>query len=979
MLREMPRVVRDGRFILSAISLLLFASSAQSADEALHTRIDGLIDSARVGPVAELASDAEFLRRLSLDLRGTIPTTGEIRKFLADESQDKRTVWVDRFLNSPDYVRHMADVFDVMLMERRGDTHIKTDPWKQYLRESLEQNKPYNVLAKEILAADGADEKLRPAARFFLDRTVEPNLMTRDIGRIFFGRDFQCAQCHDHPLIDDYLQSDYYGIYAFVDRSYLFTDKDKKVFVAEKPDSVVKFQSVFDPDAAGETAPALPGEAELLEPHFKRGEEYSVAPAKNVRPIPQYSRRSRLAELATSGENAAFNRNIANRLWAHMLGLGLVEPVDLHHPENPPSHPELLSLLADEFVAMSFDVKAFLRELALTRTYQRSFEQPATDAELAAAAAMALPELKSRQEQLEAAAGELDERAYEAREAWSTAKEQIAPLSEELAQAKAAVGTALKPANEAGAALSKAQGELKAKQELARLLSEALPGAKSAAQKLPEDQELAKAAALFEARAAKVSGELPALETQVEEKSAAAKQANEALTVADQKVEELAARLQEQRKPVHDANERFAQLDRQRKAGLALANTAAKRVAAAERLVDYGERLATLSPAKQSVEEAQAAREAAAQLVATRQAAMSDPKTTLDQAKQVEQAAAETLAAAKQQMQTRQETVAIVAEAVAKTESALEKLPGDAALTQAAETLNSRLAGLTAEAAQYEQTTLNSARADAQAAGQQVASAEGALATATAELTAAQQQLTAAETRLQTAADEAAATEAALETSLTELTATSSRRFALASLTPLTPEQFALSTMRATGAIERQRAAVEAELKKAQADKAEKEKAEKAAAAKAEGKEPPKAEDTPTELPPIDPAEIERALQEKLKGPVKAFVKLFGAGSGQPQNDFFATVDQALFLANGGTVKSWLAPSGGNLTDRLVKQEDPGALAEELYLSVLTRRPTPSETEAVADYLAQRPEDKSAAVQEMTWALLTSTEFRFKH
>ena len=118
---------------------------------------------------------------------------------------------------------------------------------------------------------------------------------------------------------------------------------------------------------------------------------------------------------------------------------------------------------------------------------------------------------------------------------------------------------------------------------------------------------------------------------------------------------------------------------------------------------------------------------------------------------------------------------------------------------------------------------------------------------------------------------------------------------------------------------------------------------------------------------------------DKLKGNVAKFVTLFGPGAGQPQHEFFATVDQALFFSNGGELRGWLAPGGGNLADRLMKIDDPKALTEELYLSVLTRLPADDEAADVASYLATRPKEKSAVVQEMVWALITSTEFRFNH
>jgi hypothetical protein len=122
------------------------------------------------------------------------------------------------------------------------------------------------------------------------------------------------------------------------------------------------------------------GRPPLAEPKLEKGKEYKVAPAKNVRPVPTYSRREQLAQALTAAENPAFARTAVNRLWAMLLGRGLVHPLDWDHPENPPSHPELLDLLAREFVAHGYDVKWLLRQIALSATYQRSSAVPATAA-----------------------------------------------------------------------------------------------------------------------------------------------------------------------------------------------------------------------------------------------------------------------------------------------------------------------------------------------------------------------------------------------------------------------------------------------------------------------------------------------------------------------------------------------------------------------------------------------------------------------
>ncbi|MDP7010357.1 MAG: DUF1553 domain-containing protein, partial [Verrucomicrobiota bacterium] len=180
-------------------------------------------------------------------------------------------------------------------------------------------------------------------------------------------------------------------------------------------------------------------------------------------------------------------------------------------------------------------------------------------------------------------------------------------------------------------------------------------------------------------------------------------------------------------------------------------------------------------------------------------------------------------------------------------------------------------------------------------------------------------------------------------------------KFALTAVSHLSPEQLCWSMLQATGQVDAQSAAAVADFnKKNPLKKDQKEDATRTGART---------------------RHVEQFVYDKLKGNTAQFVKLFGGGAGEPQGDFYATADQALYFANGGTVRSWL----GGLTARLGKMEDPKALAEEMYLTLLTRRPTPVETGAVTQFLASRQKDKSAAISEMTWGLMTSTEFRFKH
>ncbi len=368
------------RLSFAAVILTALAVPAFAEPVPLHERIDraAAVEKDFDKQAAPSASDAEFLRRITLDLTGTIPSAADARAFLKDSAPDKRARLIDRLLGSPEYARHMADVFDVMLMERRPDKYVPRAAWQEYLRTSFADNKPWDALVRELLSADGTDPKLRPAAKFFLDRDGDPNTMTRDVGRLFLGVNLQCAQCHDHPLVDHYKQAQYYGLFAFLSRSYLFADKAKNLTVlAEKAEGEVTYQSVFDPKKeTKKSLPVVPGGMAIEEPALEKGKEYEVAPANGVRPVPKFSRRAQLAGQVATADNGRFRRNMANRLWALMMGRGLVHPLDLDHPDNPPSHPELLALLADEVAATKFDVRHFLREVALSKTYQRSSEPP---------------------------------------------------------------------------------------------------------------------------------------------------------------------------------------------------------------------------------------------------------------------------------------------------------------------------------------------------------------------------------------------------------------------------------------------------------------------------------------------------------------------------------------------------------------------------------------------------------------------------
>ncbi|MBC7816466.1 MAG: DUF1549 domain-containing protein, partial [Planctomycetaceae bacterium] len=374
-------MVRVAVFLAVQLTLVVIGNAYVLAAEpnatvGLHEQIDQLFEADTLVPLIAPADDAEFLRRAMLDLHGIIPTADEARAFLSDPSPTKRTELIDRLLASPRYARHFATTFDVLWLERKQEKNIKSQDWYDYLYHSFHDGKPHDQLVREILAGDDTQEATRPTLKFYYARTVEPHALTRDIGRLFFGMDMQCNQCHDSPIVDDYKIGDYYGLYAFVSRTFLFTDKKKVPSLGEKADGEANFKSVFTGESAEKVVPRLPRGPALVEPVLLKGDEYAVKPAKDVKPIPKFSRRAALAERGVDGSTEMFDRNAVNRLWAHLMGRGLVHPLELHHPDNPPSHPEVLDLLAQEFREHGCDVRYLLREIALTRTYARACELP---------------------------------------------------------------------------------------------------------------------------------------------------------------------------------------------------------------------------------------------------------------------------------------------------------------------------------------------------------------------------------------------------------------------------------------------------------------------------------------------------------------------------------------------------------------------------------------------------------------------------
>ena len=363
--------------VLRLCAFLTAIAAAAAGDAApLRARIDELIAAKAGGPLAEMSSDGEFLRRVYLDLAGRPPSVGEAKAFLTDKAADKREKLIDKLLASDDHVRRMTQAFHVMLMERLGD-HPE---WQKFLRESFAANKPWDEMTREMLSPNADNEKARGAALWYSKRLenygqnpVDIPALVRDVGRQFLGIDVQCAQCHDHLFVDDYKQDFYHGLFAFVGNTTIRTDLGFPAVGLKPLEKKVEFMSVFvqKPQTVG---PKLPFGDEVDVPTFAKGEEFEQPPDRKTKNpgVPKFNTLKILGEQLPRPENQLFTKNIANRLWWFMLGRGLVEPLDLAHSDNPPSHPELLDLLASELAAHQFDMRWLLREIALSQTYQRS-------------------------------------------------------------------------------------------------------------------------------------------------------------------------------------------------------------------------------------------------------------------------------------------------------------------------------------------------------------------------------------------------------------------------------------------------------------------------------------------------------------------------------------------------------------------------------------------------------------------------------
>ena len=334
------------------------------------------------------ASDAEFLRRVSLDIVGVIPTHEETVAFLSDSSLDKRRQLVDRLLDDPRYARHMAELWDVLLFTRNppGSEADKRDGLQNWLRQRFAENAPYDKLVRELLKAEGNSIEQGPPL-YFVQYRQRPEDMTEAVTQTFLGVQLQCARCHNHPF-EPWTQQDFYGMAAFLARLQIVSagkvENQNKLMVAEKSTGDILFTGSVKDDKPGKkgdpVAPKFLIGDPLVEPPLPEGfKEVAKFEENKPPPAPVFSRKDQLGEWITRADNPYFARATANRLWSQFLGRGLVHPVDNLSDANKPSHPELLDTLARELVEHQFDLKWLIRELFNSQTYQLSSIGPEAD------------------------------------------------------------------------------------------------------------------------------------------------------------------------------------------------------------------------------------------------------------------------------------------------------------------------------------------------------------------------------------------------------------------------------------------------------------------------------------------------------------------------------------------------------------------------------------------------------------------------
>ncbi|NUQ63727.1 MAG: DUF1549 domain-containing protein, partial [Pirellulales bacterium] len=315
---------------------------------------------------SDLCSDAEFIRRVYLDLAGLPPSADEVGAFLADarDPRTKRDELIEKLIGSDDFVEHWANKWaDLLQVNGKFLGAEGAAAFRKWIRDELSHRTPYNEFAHKLLTASGSNRE-NPAASYF--KILRDPLDTMEnTTHLFLGVRFNCNKCHDHPF-ERWTQDQYYQTAAWFARVELKPDPaagDKKIggtaIEGEKP----LYETVAD-KADGEVTHART--AQVTPPKFP----FSC----NFDPPDNATRRQQIASWITSADNPYFARSYVNRLWGYLLGVGIIEPLDDIRAGNPPTNPELLDHLTRELIQSGFDARHVIRLICRSRTYQLSIQ-----------------------------------------------------------------------------------------------------------------------------------------------------------------------------------------------------------------------------------------------------------------------------------------------------------------------------------------------------------------------------------------------------------------------------------------------------------------------------------------------------------------------------------------------------------------------------------------------------------------------------
>ena len=308
-------------------------------------------------PPSELSNDGTFMRRVYVDITGTIPTESEVTKFLADKDLKKRDKLIDRLIDSTEYADYFANKWNMVLRNKkiRNEDLPATNAFREWIWTSIYENKPYNEFVGEILSASG-EYRSNPAVVWYREvNSVEEQV--EDTAQLFLGLRIQCARCHHHPF-EKWSMDDYYGLAAFFSRV-----GNKRVNVG----SVVGGRNSRD-------RRIYHNEGTASARNSRTGVSLKPSPL-GMKPLdisPEHDPRVEMVKWLSQSDNPFFAKALVNRYWKHFFGKGIVDPEDDMRATNPPSNPKLLENLSRHFVESGFDLKELVRTITRSKAYQLS-------------------------------------------------------------------------------------------------------------------------------------------------------------------------------------------------------------------------------------------------------------------------------------------------------------------------------------------------------------------------------------------------------------------------------------------------------------------------------------------------------------------------------------------------------------------------------------------------------------------------------